>query len=327
MLYAGAVDHAHPVCPRCGYDLSGAAAAWERGASCPLDGVCSECGLGFAWRDILNPAYAEQQRLFEHARRRVWSCLLLTAWRALRPRSFWVWVRMEHPIRWRRLAVGAIGGMLIVHAAAAGLAMGLWLTADAYYRFVAPPDPPIQRQVRLSLSRPTGRFAQALWPVRRGARGEMSAEDLYSSWAAVSVLIVVLMPIAFLALPHTLRRAKARRAHLLRIAAYSIIALPLVLALPGVIDAMVQFGDSAGFIPGGSRIARLNRFLYSRGKLWVFVTVLAWLWVWWCFASRRYLRLPQPYIAATAAAMVAGSAAFTAGLMLPGLAIQMWRPW
>jgi len=34
-------------CPHCGYDLSGGAAAW--GESCPLEGVCSECGRRIRW--------------------------------------------------------------------------------------------------------------------------------------------------------------------------------------------------------------------------------------------------------------------------------------
>jgi hypothetical protein len=37
-------------CPRCGYDLSGTIAAWE--CSCPVDGVCGECGLGFRWAGL-----------------------------------------------------------------------------------------------------------------------------------------------------------------------------------------------------------------------------------------------------------------------------------
>ena len=39
-------------CPRCGYDLRGAMELWYE--SCPIFGVCSECGLSFEWADLLS---------------------------------------------------------------------------------------------------------------------------------------------------------------------------------------------------------------------------------------------------------------------------------
>lgn len=39
-------------CPRCGYDLRGAMELWCE--SCPIFGVCSECGLNFEWADLLS---------------------------------------------------------------------------------------------------------------------------------------------------------------------------------------------------------------------------------------------------------------------------------
>ena len=41
------VEQAHRDCPRCGYDLSGEIATWTE--ACPVRGLCTECGLEFAW--------------------------------------------------------------------------------------------------------------------------------------------------------------------------------------------------------------------------------------------------------------------------------------
>ena len=38
-------------CPRCGYDLRGALETWKR--KCPINGVCTECGLKFEWGELL----------------------------------------------------------------------------------------------------------------------------------------------------------------------------------------------------------------------------------------------------------------------------------
>ncbi len=44
-----------PSCPRCGYDLPGTIASWTH--SCPLRGVCSECGTNFDWVLVFNPKF------------------------------------------------------------------------------------------------------------------------------------------------------------------------------------------------------------------------------------------------------------------------------
>lgn len=41
-------------CPRCRYDLRSAVAGWLD--QCPLEGRCSECGLAFAWQEVMDPA-------------------------------------------------------------------------------------------------------------------------------------------------------------------------------------------------------------------------------------------------------------------------------
>ncbi len=83
-----------PRCPRCGYDQSGVAASWS--ASCPMEGICSECGLRFPWVDAMRPDLHRVRGLYEHARtgreRRRW--VLTTLWLVARPWAFWSRVTM-----------------------------------------------------------------------------------------------------------------------------------------------------------------------------------------------------------------------------------------
>lgn len=58
--------HIKPTCPRCGYDQSGEAASWTD--RCPLRGQCPECGTGFAWSDLFDPARQSLPWLVEHTR-------------------------------------------------------------------------------------------------------------------------------------------------------------------------------------------------------------------------------------------------------------------
>src|SRR5688572_13686864 len=97
-------------CPRCGYDLTGIAASWKE--TCPLSGVCSECGLAFEWVDVYRPERNRVRGFHEHAhtfREWVWWAAS-TLWWALRPRVFWSRVTVFVPLRpWRTLAWLAVG--------------------------------------------------------------------------------------------------------------------------------------------------------------------------------------------------------------------------
>ena len=61
---------AEPMCPRCGYDLSGQVRTWTD--ACPLAGVCTECGFEVEYRFVLNPGLTARWRYFETAVSRPW---------------------------------------------------------------------------------------------------------------------------------------------------------------------------------------------------------------------------------------------------------------
>src|SRR5438067_1317104 len=101
---------APPSCPRCGYDLSGAMAAWT--LTCPLTHTCSECGLFFELRAIFNERFRNRAQFFEPTPTR--AAFFKTARMALRPWRFWRWAAMEHEIRPRPMLAGALLSALLI---------------------------------------------------------------------------------------------------------------------------------------------------------------------------------------------------------------------
>ncbi len=278
--------NAIPTCPRCGYDQSGAIAAWERNepACCPLTGVCTECGLKFAWRDLLNESCAHELRMFEHALSRILRSFILTLCKAQRGWSFWRWVRMENPIvPWRLVWMLAIGAPLtiLLRALIVGFIGGLhegigefwcWYTGiNSYYRFDG------------------GRFvARAVWPF-----GDLEGftGSFVSPLAMIAVVATVIMPATFALLPRTLRAAKVRRGHIVRVWVYGLIGFPLALAVPCVFAGLLS-------------IMRIPRFTFAAHALWLLQSLDWWIflgWVgmwmtaWWSWAVGRYLRLPRAW--------------------------------
>src|SRR5689334_4320464 len=102
---------AEPACPRCGYDLAGLIRSWEDW--CPLGATCSECGLAFELRLVLNDHLRERARFFEAAQDHLGRALVLTTRRALRPWLFWRWVVLEYRPRPGRTLVGVLAGIVL----------------------------------------------------------------------------------------------------------------------------------------------------------------------------------------------------------------------
>lgn len=97
------------LCPRCAYDLSGEVTRWR--ASCPVDGVCPECGQGFGWSEVLREDRRLVEGFVEHTkegwatRRAALRTWLWAAW----PWVFWGRVGVRH-----RMDVGRAFGWLVI---------------------------------------------------------------------------------------------------------------------------------------------------------------------------------------------------------------------
>lgn len=81
-------------CPLCDYNL--------RGLSEPR---CPECGLGFEWSNLLDPAKRVHPYLFEHHPRRNVRSFFKTLVAGMRPRQFWRTLRPEQHGSLRRLVL------------------------------------------------------------------------------------------------------------------------------------------------------------------------------------------------------------------------------
>jgi hypothetical protein len=274
-----------PHCPRCGYDQSGAIAAWERNdpPSCPLTGTCSECGLHFCWRDLLNPMYMEQGRMFEHALDGLAKSFILTWWKSLRPWSLWDWLRMEYHVVWPRLRwftaltfalnIAAMIVLVIFAKARLDSFVGWWVFNTAWsdewrFRDLTDPSLLILRSVNY---------------------------DTPAPWLIVSVLAVMAAPLSFLLLPATLRRARVRGIHIRRIWAYGLAWLPIVLLMPPllVILAAIATVTNSHYSGPGYFLAGLGVWLYHNRFAPGLLCLELWLALWWGTAAGRYLRLPH----------------------------------
>jgi hypothetical protein len=202
-----------PSCPRCGYDQRGVIDSWTR--SCPLTGICSECGLEFAWRDLLDERFKIKPWFFEHALRRHVRSFFYTLWRSLRPSSFWRWVRLEDDIDLHRLGIFAclapllMGGMTLLLMVPIAYVIGAFIWFDSVW--VAP------------WYFVTGTLFAYSWGV-----------DEEILVPLLSVMVSTAIAPGFLVLfSDSMRLARVRRVHLLRFWVYSFVCVPWAYCILG----------------------------------------------------------------------------------------------
>lgn len=278
-----------PACPRCDYDQSGEVSRWTD--TCPLEGVCSECGLAFEWGDALVPDRARVRGFVEHAeRKRVFSTAWRTWWWALRPWYFWGRVRLEHRPRVERmlwwmfmvLAVPRLVQVVVVFGAQialysfvrSGLAFGDWVMSmlsmlfDDFVRLYSPSGGP-----GLSLA--------------------MSSALIAFMTSAVAY------PAVLLCLPWTRRSAKVRKGHLARACIYSLAPLAPLMVLSLFTWILVVLAQMTGGPPtpgrqpgltGPQEFAQWCLYRFIELKHYVPLVGFAWLQVWWWFALSRGFR-------------------------------------
>jgi hypothetical protein len=274
---------ANPTCPRCGYDQSGAVAAWVE--SCPLEGVCSECGLGFAWVDVLRPDRNIVRGLYEHAPGFNVRWATITWWRALRPWSFWRWVPItvtpvvSQLIAWPMLVMAVLwAGASLVNNAAYGLfrwksGSAPWTTAADHWYSLA---------------------SDWFMPAAMWTRNYWAWDPLQWGTPLGGVLAMTLAwPLTMIILSDSMKRAKVKRAHVLRAASYSLAWLalvPLIRVLDGLVR-MVALTPVSG--PSGTLTAWMPSWIMFRW--WWAPVALSALWValWWWMALTRGFRIEK----------------------------------
>ncbi len=255
-------------CARCGYDLTGIAASWV--ASCPVRGICPECGHGFRWADVYDPARNDLPWLIEHTRRAgdFRRRAFATLGRALYPPAYWravgVSVRVRlMPVFLLVLAVfGAIHLMCGFNFARANV--GSWLvwgntrTTDAIELWLS--------GLLNGLIHPVGRFRTA--PAGAGPFSVVG----WPGVLAFAFLAHAVWPAMFLVLPVTRRVAKLRWAHIAR--AWVMGLLMLVPAY--VIQSALTLGDAFG-----TWRSPIWSSWYSEPAILVWPVFLIVSWWWW----------------------------------------------
>jgi len=99
--------------------VSGAIATWTN--ECPLEGRCSECGLDFAWTDVLGPLRRVPKWFFETAKRKKIRAATSTSVRTLMPWHFWKCVPLHAPVSTSRLAVNCGAGLVVAYLTTAAM--------------------------------------------------------------------------------------------------------------------------------------------------------------------------------------------------------------
>lgn len=124
--------------------------------------------------------------------------------------------------------------------------------------------------------------------VRRQIRGNQFAPFQASMRMSVVIvqglMLVALCPLAFMALPQSLRQAKVRWRHLLRIALYS----SLIIVLPLGLYCHHQ-------IYGWRAYNFFGRQFWAWFVVGSLIYILLGLILWWSLAAKHYLKLPHAW--------------------------------
>lgn len=318
-----------PSCPRCGYDQSGVMASWTD--SCPLHGTCSECGLGFEWRNILNPLFTLPPWSFEHAPAWSLSALARTAVRTLMPQNLWSQLRMEHPIHARRLIELAVLGAVFIHFLTLTGPFVLWSVGEWLNTGVL-----MASQVGLSRL-----IVSNYWPYHTGLD-----EYFYPSWPSpgawpgfmdpwpgLAWIWWAVMPFTFLLLPITLRRCRVRGVHLFRIGAYSLVFAALAV-LVSTRMSMLLMGCvqvcEGGLGRGGWSMSSQTAGAIDFWSKKIFYTLSPTatgilIAVFWSFAAGRYLKLPRPWLVGFTLVLLGGLGAVLIASFVPGYMTDLFK--
>lgn len=290
-----------PECPRCGYDLSGLPPTWKE--ACPLDGICSECGYGFAWGDVYSDENTAPDWFLE-TREGILGRLFPRrhASMMLRPWVFWKEIGLRAPFRPGR----------ILYLDVAFLAMAIVFTVvfgtlvERYITRVTPAAPTIVLDGYDELK------AQLAFVGHRIAYG-------YSNAAIPSVrlvlLVIALAPLGLVGMYATRRTVRFRWRHVVRAWLYSLAGAQVALCLLYFqlfffyLYAAIK-SQNPNLLPGPSYLINFNM------GTWIGLSIGLWLVAFWYFFFRDHLRLDHPKYATGATLLIAVFAALTTDVFI-----------
>lgn len=302
-------------CPRCGYDLRGAIAAWSD--SCPLNGTCAECGLAFEWAELLSATVRKPAWCVEYAANRwavPWRCvktLTMTFW----PWGFWKSLKMTHDPRWRRLSAFFF---LIVAVCYIAFAISSGVVGFAHSAEIKR-NPSVSTTVgtptvvlRCVLS-PFSRYSPGIVKGSTWSEPYWSPYEIFgSTWELVCsggigfAIAQVTTAFGFVILPVSRRIARVRWAHIFRVAVYAVgLTVPMVV-LNCVLVVTEDIAYQTSYNGPLSSVAELG--IPVAGVLPMLAHIL-----WWSIATSRYLRMAR--------GLLVGSLVAVIGLAVPLLVL------
>ena len=308
-------------CPRCRYDLRGTIKTWTD--QYPLHGTCAECGLEFAWAEVLLPDKFEPRWCIEYAPQGI--RVLVGAFKTL-SRSLWPWhffssLKMSHMIRPRRLALYLAllvllpGIAYVVEQTTVAVRVrykvgsNQWTTSISHSYFSAIIEAvftPTSSNSSATYTNsgfvvvylPPNRLHEAfeiLQPVGPSLQKNPFVRSIIPSLLALTggVAVSLLLPVGFILLPITRRRAKVRWEHFGRITAYSFI-IPSLLASTFLACGMIAY-------------LRLEWGKNAMGvATWMNIFLpIPLLIIWWAAAAKCYLHLPHAWLISILLALLA----------------------
>lgn len=277
------------ICPRCGYDLSGMAAAWD--ISCPLAGTCSECGHGYAWADVFDITRQNVPGFFEHERgafERLYksalrTCAWVVFWR------FWTRISVDHRVVPRRLALFLPAIILPLHILAAAA------SAVRIVRINAPRVPGALSYEYVTWS-VVSSLTYPMLTLRSRGGWRVDIDWWLNEWPASVVFVLGMHAMFFVllgVLPTTRKLARLRMVHVLRALVYGgvILAILSLFRLARNVGLLVEVLVSAGigtqsFNP---RVYRLNNV---DGVL-LGIVLTAPVALWWLMAMKQGWRIEK----------------------------------
>lgn len=269
-------------------------ATW--GDTCPVQGRCTECGLDFLWRDLLNPVYQRQARFVEHARRGLLRSGLRTLLASWLPRRFWRELQMHHVLALRRLCFMHVWTIVFSLACVGGVV--LWeVLARVSWSWGSPSQ--------VALFQIEAFFSMA--PTREPYWSYVPSMGDVAMSCGVWLATFALIPGSLVLLPQTRKRAKLHQGHIARLGLYALGLIPLLLVVRLIVHMEI--------IENASSLASRYIVFYRISMMVVTLGVQACIiWWFWRCALRHYAKIPHPEGVATAAMAIA---------LLLGLALAM----
>ncbi len=316
-------------CPRCGYDLEGIRATWKD--SCPLGGVCSECGYEFEWANLLRKDRQEVRWLYDNARRwwsfrRAVQTLVMTIW----PMAFWKRVPLHtrlSPVRW---VLWPLVLLVPLHLACLLFTTCFFVTMRRLYgRW--PGGRPRSIDLRYAWESYSDLLPIAGWRFARGVGAWEPSLYAYTQ-ASVAAFNLLTLVICLIGASHW-SSAKVRRLHFVRAAAYGMAPIILLFVIVAV-EWIWRHVPTAVWMSGGRSSWRGFGFpvappswlsAIANGPATPLDELAAWVWllVWWWAALRIGLRVRQVALL-WIAAVVAGSLAMLAVMAAGDVARMLW---